>query len=196
MIRYARATTPLGPVWVAATPDGLCQLAFDGNRAAFLGQLKACFADATCIEDPIALSPFIAQINAWLNGQRQQFTLPLDIAHSATATPFRQRVWQALQQIPYGETRSYAQLAHRLGAPRAARAVANACAANPVALVIPCHRVIQKNGALAGYRWGEQRKAALLAMEAGVCLSAPGSQCANMLESAHSICCSTVNANV
>jgi AraC family transcriptional regulator of adaptative response/methylated-DNA-[protein]-cysteine methyltransferase len=175
-IRYACATTPLGPMQIAATQKGLCQLAFGGSLAAFVTHLNTVFANAACIEDPGALAPFIAQINAWLHSQRQHFTLPLDLAHSVVATPFRQRVWHALQQIPYGETRSYAQLAQTLHAPRAARAVASACAANPVALVIPCHRVIQKNGALAGYRWGVQRKAALLRLEASACTAQAGSE--------------------
>ncbi|MFP4905556.1 methylated-DNA--[protein]-cysteine S-methyltransferase, partial [Paraburkholderia sp. BR14261] len=105
---------------------------------------------------------FAAQIDAYLHGRRERFDLPLDIA----ATAFQQRVWDALQRIPYGETRSYSQIAETLGAPRAVRAVASACASNPVALAIPCHRVVQKGGSLAGYRWGLQRKAALLDSEA------------------------------
>ncbi|NKE40408.1 methylated-DNA--[protein]-cysteine S-methyltransferase, partial [Mycobacterium tuberculosis] len=90
------------------------------------------------------------------------FDLPLDIAPTA----FQQRVWEALTHIPYGETRSYSEIAEALGAPRAVRAVASACASNPVALAIPCHRVVQKGGALSGYRWGVRRKATLLASEA------------------------------
>jgi AraC family transcriptional regulator of adaptative response/methylated-DNA-[protein]-cysteine methyltransferase len=114
------------------------------------------------LEDAQQLAPFIAQIDAYLRGTRQDFDLPLDIA----ATAFRQRVWDALRRIPYGETRSYSQIAEAVGSPRAVRAVATACATNPVALAIPCHRVVQKGGALAGYRWGLPRKAALLDNEA------------------------------
>jgi AraC family transcriptional regulator of adaptative response/methylated-DNA-[protein]-cysteine methyltransferase len=114
------------------------------------------------LEDTEHLAPFIAQIDAYLRGTRQDFDLPLDIA----ATAFRQRVWDALRRIPYGETRSYSEIAETVGSPRAVRAVASACATNPVALAIPCHRVVAKGGALAGYRWGLPRKAALLDNEA------------------------------
>ncbi|EET08129.1 methylated-DNA--[protein]-cysteine S-methyltransferase, partial [Burkholderia pseudomallei] len=113
-------------------------------------------------ESPERIAPFIAQVDAYLNGTRRRFELPLDLA----ATEFQQRVWDALRRIPYGETRSYTQIAEALGAPRAVRAVASACASNPVALAIPCHRVVQKGGSLAGYRWGLPRKAALLDAEA------------------------------
>jgi AraC family transcriptional regulator, regulatory protein of adaptative response / methylated-DNA-[protein]-cysteine methyltransferase len=101
------------------------------------------------------------QIDAYLRGTREHFDLPLDIS----ATAFQQRVWDALQRIPYGQTRSYTDIAETLGSPRAVRAVANACASNPVALAIPCHRVVHKDGALAGYRWGTARKVALLSAE-------------------------------
>jgi len=163
LIHYACTTTPLGPMLVAATPRGLCRIAFDDDMSVLVGILNADFPKTMRIESPTALAPFIAQIDAWLHGRRQHFELPLDLV---VATPFQRRVWNALQNIPYGETRSYTQIAQTIGAPRAVRAVANACGANPVAPVIPCHRVVQKNGALAGYRWGVQRKAALLDMEA------------------------------
>jgi len=161
-IRYATADTPLGPVVVAATDKGICRIAFGDDAAALTTALLADFAHATCIEDRKAIAPFIAQIDAYLHGRRERFDLPLDIAPTA----FQQRVWDALQRIPYGETRSYTQIAETLGTPRAVRAVASACASNPVALAIPCHRVVQKSGSLAGYRWGLARKAALLDAEA------------------------------
>jgi AraC family transcriptional regulator, regulatory protein of adaptative response / methylated-DNA-[protein]-cysteine methyltransferase len=161
-IRYATAPTPLGVVLVAATDKGICRIAFGDDEAALAAALHADFANAGCVEDSGAVAPFVAQIDAYLHGKRERFDLPLDIAPTA----FQQRVWEALQRIPYGETRSYTQIAETLGTPRAVRAVASACASNPVALAIPCHRVVQKSGSLAGYRWGLARKAALIDAEA------------------------------
>jgi AraC family transcriptional regulator of adaptative response/methylated-DNA-[protein]-cysteine methyltransferase len=161
-VRYAGAPTSLGFVLVAATDKGICKIGFGDDRPSLLDELRDEFANAELLEDSQQLAPFIAQIDAYLRGTRQDFDLPLDIA----ATAFRQRVWDALRRIPYGETRSYSQIAEAVGAPRAVRAVATACATNPVALAIPCHRVVQKGGALAGYRWGLPRKAALLDSEA------------------------------
>ncbi|WP_206999865.1 bifunctional DNA-binding transcriptional regulator/O6-methylguanine-DNA methyltransferase Ada [Trinickia mobilis] len=161
-VYYASAPTTLGCVLVAATGKGICKIAFGDEAGALTDELRSTFANADLIEDHARIAPFIAQIGAYLQGTRQSFDLPLDIA----STAFRQRVWDALQRIPYGQTRSYTQIAEALGAPNAVRAVASACASNPVALAIPCHRVVQKGGALAGYRWGLPRKAALLEAEA------------------------------
>ncbi|HDR9010114.1 TPA: bifunctional DNA-binding transcriptional regulator/O6-methylguanine-DNA methyltransferase Ada [Burkholderia vietnamiensis] len=161
-IDYASAATPLGMVLVAATAQGICRIAFGDEAAALVAELKLAFARAELVEAPSRVAPFVAQIRAYLDGTRHTFDLPLDIAPTA----FQQRVWEALTHIPYGETRSYSDIAEALGAPRAVRAVAAACASNPVALAIPCHRVVQKGGALAGYRWGVRRKATLLAAEA------------------------------
>ncbi|WP_322103899.1 bifunctional DNA-binding transcriptional regulator/O6-methylguanine-DNA methyltransferase Ada [Paraburkholderia sp. J41] len=161
-IRYGCAPTPLGRVLVAATEKGICRIAFDDDDKALVGALQSDFANAQCVEDNAAVAPFVAQIDAYLHGRRDRFDLPLDIAPTA----FQQRVWDALQRIPYGETRSYTQIAQTLGTPQAVRAVASACASNPVALAIPCHRVVQKGGSLAGYRWGLTRKAALIDAEA------------------------------
>ncbi|MGB8420350.1 bifunctional DNA-binding transcriptional regulator/O6-methylguanine-DNA methyltransferase Ada, partial [Paraburkholderia sp.] len=172
-VRYASAPTSLGFVLVAATDKGICKIGFGDDAAILANDLRGEFANADLVEDAARLAPFIAQIDAYLRGTRQDFDLPLDIA----ATAFRQRVWDALRRIPYGETRSYSQIAEAVGSPRAVRAVASACATNPVALAIPCHRVVQKGGALAGYRWGLPRKAALLDNEAqhagGVSLDEP-----------------------
>ncbi|KAE8760957.1 bifunctional DNA-binding transcriptional regulator/O6-methylguanine-DNA methyltransferase Ada [Paraburkholderia madseniana] len=161
-VRYASAPTSLGFVLIAATDKGICKIGFGDDAAILVDDLRGEFANAGLVEDATRLAPFIAQIDAYLRGTRQDFDLPLDIA----ATAFRQRVWDALRRIPYGETRSYSQIAEAVGSPRAVRAVASACATNPVALAIPCHRVLQKGGALAGYRWGLPRKAALLDNEA------------------------------
>jgi AraC family transcriptional regulator of adaptative response/methylated-DNA-[protein]-cysteine methyltransferase len=161
-VRYASAPTSLGFVLIAATDKGICKIGFGDDAAILVDDLRGEFANAELVEDAARLAPFVAQIDAYLRGTRQDFDLPLDIA----ATAFRQRVWDALRRIPYGETRSYSQIAEAVGSPRAVRAVASACATNPVALAIPCHRVVQKGGALAGYRWGLPRKAALLDNEA------------------------------
>jgi AraC family transcriptional regulator, regulatory protein of adaptative response / methylated-DNA-[protein]-cysteine methyltransferase len=161
-VYYACAPTSLGFVLVATTTKGICKIGFGDDAAAITSELRGDFANAELVEDAGRLAPFIAQIEAYLHGTRQRFDLPLDIA----TTAFRQRVWDALQRIPYGETRTYSEIAEEVGAPRAVRAVGSACASNPVALAIPCHRVLQKSGSLAGYRWGLPRKAALLEVEA------------------------------
>jgi AraC family transcriptional regulator, regulatory protein of adaptative response / methylated-DNA-[protein]-cysteine methyltransferase len=163
VVRYATAATPLGIVLVAATDKGICKIAFGDDPGALRADLARELSGAERIEDREHLAPFIAQVDAYLHGTREQFDLPLDIS----ATAFQQRVWDALRRIPYGETRSYSDIAETVGSPRAVRAVANACASNPVALAIPCHRVLQKSGALAGYRWGVARKVALLTTEKG-----------------------------
>ncbi|MFC0402434.1 bifunctional DNA-binding transcriptional regulator/O6-methylguanine-DNA methyltransferase Ada [Paraburkholderia rhizosphaerae] len=161
VVRYARAATALGVALVAATDRGICKIAFGDDEAELVVALRSEFANAEIVEDATKLAPFVAQIDAYLRGSRQRIDLPLDIAPTA----FQQRVWDALRRIPYGETRSYADIAAAVGSPRAVRAVAGACASNPVALAIPCHRVLHKDGSLSGYRWGAQRKAALLDAE-------------------------------
>ncbi len=171
-VRYAASQTPLGHVIVAATDKGICRIAFGDDASTLIDELRATLANAQLIEDSAHIAPFISQIDAYLNGRRETIDLPLDVA----ATAFRQRVWNALRSIPYGETRSYTEIAEALGDPLAVRAVASACASNPVAIAIPCHRVIQKGGALAGYRWGLARKAALLDVEARRAAIAPGAQ--------------------
>ncbi|CAB3752394.1 bifunctional DNA-binding transcriptional regulator/O6-methylguanine-DNA methyltransferase Ada [Paraburkholderia humisilvae] len=161
VVHYTGAFTALGVVLVAATGRGICKIAFGDDEAELVAGLRDEFANAELVEDAAKLAPFVAQIDAYLSGSRQRIDLPLDIAPTA----FQQRVWDALRRIPYGETRSYAEIAEAVGSPQAVRAVAGACASNPVALAIPCHRVLHKDGSLSGYRWGAQRKAALLDAE-------------------------------
>jgi AraC family transcriptional regulator of adaptative response/methylated-DNA-[protein]-cysteine methyltransferase len=162
-IRYTIMTTKLGKVLVASTSRGLCAVQFGESSAALERDLKAEFNAAQITRDDQALQPITAQIEKFLNGSRVSFDMPLDVQ----GTAFQQLVWKALRDIPYGETRSYAEVARGIGKPEAVRAVANACASNRAALVIPCHRVVQKSGELAGYRWGIERKAALLKRESG-----------------------------
>ncbi len=160
-IRYTVITTELGKLLMATTVRGLCSARFGENEAALLRELKQDFAAAEIHRDDDALQPLAARMKESLRGWATPHSIPLDLR----GTAFQQMVWKELQRIPAGETRSYTDVAKRLGRPKAVRAVANACASNPVAVVVPCHRVVQKNGNLAGYRWGVERKRALLANE-------------------------------
>ncbi|KAF1011473.1 MAG: Bifunctional transcriptional activator/DNA repair enzyme Ada [Burkholderia gladioli] len=161
-IEYGTAAIPLGQMLVAASERGICRIAFGDAAASLVADLSDTFSNAECVAAPKRLASFFAEIDAYLRGSSECIALPLDIS----APAFRQRVWEALQKIPYGETRSYAQIAEAVGSPLAVRAVASASASNPVALAIPCHRVIHKDGTVTGYRWGTARKVALLAAEA------------------------------
>ena len=162
-IAYGSAATPLGRLLVATTEKGLCFVCLGESETALLATLRSEFPAADSIEpDQNSIAPAIEQLVAYLAGERPHLDLPLDIQ----ATAFQRRVWQELITIPYGETRSYGEIAARLGLPQGQRAVAGACARNPVPLVVPCHRVVRQNGKLGGYRWGVQRKAKLIATEA------------------------------
>ncbi|HUS25494.1 MAG TPA: bifunctional DNA-binding transcriptional regulator/O6-methylguanine-DNA methyltransferase Ada [Candidatus Binatia bacterium] len=164
-ISYASARTPLGLLMMGATDRGLCFVQFGESEAALLAQLRAEYPGAKLA--PMA-APRSEQFEAWmqalaqhLQGKTQQLELPLDVR----GTAFQMSVWSYLQRIPYGSVQSYSEVAQGIGKPRAVRAVASACAANRVALVIPCHRVIRGDGALGGYRWGLERKRTLLDRE-------------------------------
>lgn len=161
-IRTAFAATRLGQLLVGATARGVCFLGVGESREALLEDLHGRFPRAKVIADDAALSGHVAEVLSYLATPRSGLSLPLDLA----GTAFQKRVWDALQSIPPGERRSYAELAAALGAPRAVRAVAAACARNPVALAVPCHRVVGSDGSLAGYRWGLDRKRILLAEQA------------------------------
>lgn len=166
-ISWLTTTTPLGRLLIAATDRGLCFVSFGSDDETLERALEQAYPRARLVRvEP----PFGGLLAAWLEalehhlaGVRADLDLPIDLQASA----FTLRVWTFLRTIPYGSTRSYTQVAAALGAPSAARAVARACATNPVALAIPCHRVVRSNGALAGYRWGIERKQALLALEQG-----------------------------
>ena len=153
--------TPLGQLLVAATERGLCSVRLGDTAESLQSELQNEFPLAEIQHDNAILKPAIEALTKYLSGLDVALNLPLDIQ----ATAFQRRVWEELQAIPYGETRSYTQIAEAIAQPTAVRAVASACAANPVALVIPCHRVIRGDGSLSGYRWGLQRKEALLARE-------------------------------
>lgn len=161
-IRYTVKPTELGKLLIATTERGVCAVRFGESDAALLRELKHDFGAAEISRDDQGLAPVAEQVKQLLAGSAGALNIPVDIQ----GTAFQQLVWETLKKIPSGETRSYAEVAATIGRPKAVRAVANACASNPVALVVPCHRVVQKNGSLAGYRWGVKRKAALLEKEA------------------------------
>lgn len=160
-IRYTISECPLGYLLVGATERGLCAVSLGDSPAAVEQWLQTDYPQAELEQADAGLAAVVEQLVRHLAGDLPHLDLPLDVQ----ATAFQLRVWEALRQIPYGETRSYAQVAQALGEPTAARAVARACASNRVALVIPCHRVVRGDGDLSGYRWGVKRKAALLATE-------------------------------
>ena len=159
-IGYAVGDCPLGKLLIATTPRGLCSVILGDSDRELARQLRAQFPLARIQPEP-RLASMLAQVVSQFSEHPATLDLPLDLR----ATAFQMRVWEALRRIPRGETRSYAQLAASLGQPTAVRAVARACATNPVAVVVPCHRVIGSNGKLTGYRWGVERKKKLLEIE-------------------------------
>lgn len=162
-IAYAVVPCPLGRLLVAATARGVSRVSLGDDAAVLERDLAAEFPAARITQDRTRLGDWVAAILRYLEGREPDLALPLDIR----ATAFQRRVWQELQRIPFGMTRSYTEVARRIGRPRAIRAVARACATNPAALIIPCHRVVREDGEIGGYRWGTDRKEALLAQEAG-----------------------------
>ena len=160
-IRYSVVASPLGTLLVAATERGICKIALGASASALERDLRREFPAARVTRDTGTLGSWVETILAHLAGHEPHLDLPLDIR----ATAFQQKVWNALRKIPYGSTRSYQAVARAIGSPSATRAVARACATNPVALVIPCHRVVREDGQAGGYRWGIERKEALLKRE-------------------------------
>jgi AraC family transcriptional regulator of adaptative response/methylated-DNA-[protein]-cysteine methyltransferase len=161
-IRIAIVPCFLALVLVAATGQGLCAIDFGDTAEALKENLRRRFPNAVFQDPDPQFTAMIAKVLAFLgNPDRGRLGLPLDVQ----GTAFQRRVWLALQEIPPGDTVSYKDVASRIGKPNAARAVARACASNPVAVAIPCHRVVRGNGQLGGYRWGLERKRALLERE-------------------------------
>ena len=160
-ITYTIVDSRLGKLMVARTEKGVCAVSFGATAAELEAELKKEFFSATITENDAVLKEVVTAIFKSLDGEKAILNLPIDVR----ATAFQMRVWAELRRIPSGETRSYGEIAASLGNPKAFRAVARACATNPVALVNPCHRVIASNGKLSGYRWGIERKAELLKME-------------------------------
>ena len=162
-IRFAIGACSLGSLLVAASPLGLCAILLGDDPQALVRDLQDRFPKAELLGGDADFEAWMAQVVGFVDEPWRGLDLPLDVR----GTAFQQRVWQALQRVPPGTTVSYAEVAERIGAPRAVRAVAGACAANPLAVAIPCHRVVRTDGAVSGYRWGVERKRALLTCEAG-----------------------------
>ncbi|MFE1600513.1 bifunctional DNA-binding transcriptional regulator/O6-methylguanine-DNA methyltransferase Ada [Methylobacterium sp. ID0610] len=171
-IRFAIAQSSLGAVLVAATGKGVCAILLGDDPEVLVRDLQDRFPRAELTGGDAAFEATVAQVVGLVEAPAAaRFELPLDI----NGTAFQQRVWQALRAIPPGQTASYTQIAAAIGEPKAVRAVAQACGANPLAVAIPCHRVVRHDGALSGYRWGIARKRDLLAREAGSGAEAQGS---------------------
>jgi len=162
-IRYTCSDSPLGRMLIAATERGICAIQFGRSDSELLAGLKREFPFAVRKVDEGGLQSWVEALLGHMSGKDLDSSLPLDIR----ATAFQRQVWTYLQSIPFGVTKSYIQVAKAIGRPSAARAVARACATNPVAVAIPCHRVVREDGTMGGYRWGMQRKRALLEMERG-----------------------------
>lgn len=160
-IRFALGECYLGWILVAISEKGICAISL-GDPEALARDLHDRFPQAELIGDDREFEQWLAQVIAFVEAPAAGLDLPLDIR----GTAFQQRVWQALREIPAGQTISYAGIAQRIGVPDSIRAVASACAANSLAVAIPCHRVIRSDGTLSGYRWGVKRKAELQRREA------------------------------
>lgn len=161
IIRFAIVPCSLGHVLVALSAHGIIALFLGDDINELREELEHRFPAATLEEGGAALDAIAAQVVAFVESPAQELKVPLDIR----GTAFQQSVWGMLRKIPAGTTASYSQIAQRIGHPTAMRAVAQACAANPIAIVVPCHRVVRSDGGLSGYRWGVQRKRALLERE-------------------------------
>lgn len=161
-IRFAVGECSLGSFIVARSSKGVCAILLGDDPEALVRELETRFPKATLIGGDAGFETLVAEVVGLVEAPARGLDLPLDLQ----GTAFQQRVWQALRTIPSGETASYAEIASRIGLPKAVRAVAGACAANPVAVAVPCHRVVRRDGGLSGYRWGVARKRALLDREA------------------------------
>jgi len=162
-IRFAIGECSLGSILVARSELGVCAILLGDDPDALARDLQDRFPRATLIGGDAEFEQLVAQVVGFVEAPGLGLDLPLDVR----GTAFQQRVWQALQEIPAGSTASYTEIASRIGSPKAVRAVAQACAANALAVAIPCHRVVRNDGGLSGYRWGVERKRALLQREAG-----------------------------
>lgn len=160
-IEFAIGESSLGAILVARSQRGVCAISLGDDADALLRELQDRFPRAELLGGDAAFEALVAQVVGMVEQPNIGIDLPLDVR----GTAFQQRVWQALRQIPPGQTASYAEIAQRIGSPRSVRAVAGACAANTLAVAIPCHRVVRSDGALSGYRWGVERKRELLSRE-------------------------------
>jgi len=161
-IHFDIGSSSLGRVLVATTDKGLCAILLGDSSQVVTRELRERFPQAPLTREPERLEPALTQVMDLVEGRRATLDLPLDPA----GTEFQRRVWRALRKIPAGSTVSYTDIARRIDAPTSFRAVAQACGANPLALAIPCHRVVRSDGGISGYRWGVARKQAILEREA------------------------------
>ncbi|MDP6593558.1 MAG: methylated-DNA--[protein]-cysteine S-methyltransferase [Candidatus Marinimicrobia bacterium] len=162
MIAYTHLKTPIGPLFLAKSDKGLCRVGLPGkSEESTLSWLAKQFPQETIAKNDGALKCETAQLREYFRGKRESFTFPLDLR----TTTFRHKALQAVHDIPYGETASYKEIAQRMGAPTAVRAVGSANATNPIPIVIPCHRVLSHDGSLGGYGGGLKMKSWLLAHE-------------------------------
>ena len=161
-IQFAIDGSSLGHILVARSDQGICAILMGDDPDGLVRDLSVRFPQTLLSRNDAQLRPLAARVVGFVEAPRASLDLPLDIR----GTAFQRRVWQALRQIPVGCTASYTEIAQRIGAPKSVRAVAQACGANPIALAVPCHRVVRNDGALSGYRWGIERKRALLEREA------------------------------
>jgi AraC family transcriptional regulator of adaptative response/methylated-DNA-[protein]-cysteine methyltransferase len=160
-IRFAVGECSLGSILVAASDVGICSIAIADDPDTLVKELQDRFPSAELIGRDRRFERMVARVVAFVENPSAGLELPLHVQ----GTAFQQRVWKALCEIPCGSTRTYSELAQKLGQPNATRAVAGACAANPLAVAIPCHRVVRTDGSLSGYRWGVERKSKLLHLE-------------------------------
>ena len=168
IIRFAFGESSVGSILVAKSGQGVCAILLGDDRLDLAQELRRRFPQSPLVEGPEDLQRHVAEVIAFVDTPAKGLDLPLDLR----GTGFQRRVWQALREIPMGETASYTEVAELIGSPKSARPVAQACAANPVALVVPCHRVVRNDGSLSGYRWGVARKQALLEREAAASTTA------------------------
>jgi AraC family transcriptional regulator of adaptative response/methylated-DNA-[protein]-cysteine methyltransferase len=152
----------LGSILVASTDEGIAAILLGDDRDALMRSLRSRFPDARLVDGDQRFDDLVAEVVRFVDAPASRFERPLDLR----GTDFERRVWLALREIPAGSTATYSEIAARIGAPHASYDVGRACASNPLAVVVPCHRVVRKDGTLAGYRWGTRRKRALLAREA------------------------------
>jgi AraC family transcriptional regulator of adaptative response/methylated-DNA-[protein]-cysteine methyltransferase len=162
VIRFAIGECSLGSILVAASERGVCSIFLGDDPGKLVRELQDRFPLASLIGGDAEFEHLVAKVAGFVEAPKLGLDLPLDVR----GTAFQQRVWQVLREIPPGETASYTEVAKRIGSPKAVRGVANACAANVLAVAIPCHRVVRSDGGLSGYRWGVERKRALLDKEA------------------------------
>jgi O-6-methylguanine DNA methyltransferase len=161
LVNISSYPAPWGPLWIATTDSGICTISLRDGREAFEKKLRGRVANALILESAGAHEPIHGQLEAYFNGQRRDFLVGLDLR----GTSFQMQTWKALMRIPYGETRSYQDIAKRIGSPRAVRAIGQANGKNPVPIIVPCHRVVRANGDLGGFGAGLDLKKYLLGLE-------------------------------